>query len=106
MRDGFLEYGFLDSLRTLTRFLSCITIHLGSYPHKLRHDLPTQLILELSNDLLVGRGEEWVVSWVVGGVVVTDVVLHVCGDVVGCHVNDDRICVGVQESDVVGVELL
>ena len=46
------------------------------------------------------------VSWVVAGVVVTDVGLHVCGDVVGCDVNDDRIRVGVQESDVISIVLL
>ena len=106
MCQSLFQHALFHSLGTLARILAVVAIHFRPYPHKLRHDLPTQLILELSNDLLVGRGEEWVVSWVVRGVVVTDVGLHVCGDVVGCHVNDDRICVGVQESDVVGVELL
>ena len=46
------------------------------------------------------------VSWVVRGVVVTDVGLHIAVDVVGCHMNDDRICVGVQESDVIAIVLL
>ena len=43
---------------------------------------------------------------VVGGVVVTDVDLHIAVDAVGCHVNNDRICVGVQVSDVIAVGLL
>ena len=45
------------------------------------------------------------VSWVVRGVVVTDVGLHIAVYVVGCHVNNDQICVGVQESDVIAIGL-
>ena len=45
------------------------------------------------------------VSRVVRGAVVTDVGLHIAVDVVGCHVNTDRICVSVQESDVIAVGL-
>ena len=46
------------------------------------------------------------VSWVVGGVVVIEVLCHVCINVFSVDLHNQTIRIGVQEPDVVGVELL
>ena len=88
MCQSLFQHALFHSLGTLARILAVVAIHFRAKSNKLCHHFTSKLVFHLADYFLVDVGEEWVVSWVVRGVVEVCVLCHVDIDVVGFNVDD------------------
>ena len=93
--DGVAQDRAVHAFRSPVTSLSGIRIHFAPQADELSHDPALQFVFKLSNHFLVRSRVERVVGWVVGGVVLVEVVCHVRIDVIRFDVDNDGVRVRV-----------
>ena len=104
--DGVAQDRAVNSLCSSVTSLSGVRIHFAPQTDELSHDPAPQFVFELSNNFLVRRRVERVVGWIVGGVVLVEVVCHVRIDVIRFDVDNDVVRVRVAHSNAVSIKRL
>ena len=104
--DGVAQDRAVNAFRSPVTSLSGIRIHFAPQADELSHDPAPQFVFKLSNHFLVRSRVERVVGWIVGGVVLVEVVCHVRIDVIRFDVDNDGVRVRVAHSNAVSIKRL